>query len=486
MSVWSAQSNPPAPWRLGRGAMGGLVRWSPRGSRRTILWIACLICILVAEGFAISHSYLWGAPLAGVLFVAIATDLPVVPFIGVTLFVRVLTDDMGGADSHHSGSLNFAALIAVLIMLAAIGPLIRRQRGAQPALLALLWLCIWTGVAVHTHGASVETIREGVREASVVALAVLVYNAREVVTVPMATRVIQLIGVVPACLALYQFATHTGLNIAGQIRANGTFVHPNSAAIFFAVATTVSLWRYLDNGRRRSDALLAALFAAALIATFSIDGLLSMFVMLMTLGALRPGSLRAKLGAFAVAGLVVIAFLATPLGAERIANESSSNLTTAEHGEPNSSFAWRLFKWESLLPEWERSPLFGQGLGTTITAEATLSDRLAGHLPHNEYLRYLVETGVVGLLTLLWGVGILVRALVRKRRIPGTLATGTLNAATLAIAVVVGCLFNSLADNVFTTSITGYSAALIVTSVLCIPAGEARQRTATMARAATP
>jgi O-antigen ligase len=485
VSAWSEQSNPPASWRLKLGANGGAERWRPRGSRRTLVWIACLTGILIAEGFAISNSYLWGAPLVGLLFIAAATNLPLVPFLGVTLFVRVLTDDMASANSHHSGSVTFSGLIAVLIMLAAIGPLIRRQRGAQPALIALLWLCIWTGVAVHTHGASVETIREGVREASVVALAVLVYNAREVVTVPTATRLIQLIGVIPACLALYQFATHTGLDIAGQIRANGTFVHPNSAAIFFAVATTVSLWRYLDNGRRRTDAVLAALFAAALIATYSIDGLLSMLVMLMTLGALRPGSMRAKLGAFAVAGLVFVAFLATPLGAERLANESSSNLTTAERGEPNSSFAWRLFKWESLLPEWERSPLIGQGLGTTITAEATLSDRLAGKLPHNEYLRYLVETGLIGLVTLLWGIGILMRALVRKRRIPGTITAGTLNAASLAIAVAVGCLFNSFADNVFTTSITGYAAALIVTSVLCIPAVETQQRAAAITRAQT-
>ncbi len=492
MSVWPIQSNAAAPWRLGLGAAGsrGGGRWSPRGLLRALAWAACLTFVLVAEGFAISRSYLWGAPLVGVLFIAIATDLlPVVPFLGVTLFVRVVTDNMGGANSHHSGSLNSAGLIAVLIMMAAIGPLIRRQRGARPALLAMLWLCIWTGLAVRTHGASTETIREGVREASILALAVLVYNAREAVTVPTAARLIQLIGIVPACIALYQFATHTGLDIAGQIRANGTFVHPNSAAIFFAVASTVSLWRYLDNGRRRSDALLAVLFAAALIATFSIGGLLSLFVMLITLGALRPGALRAKLGASAVACLVILGFVATPLGAERLAQESKSNVASAERGEPNSSFAWRLNRWQALLPEWERSPLFGQGLGTTVTAEATLSNRLAGKLPHNEYLRYLVETGVVGLTTLLAGIGILIRALARKRRVPGTMARGTLNAATLALALVMGCLFDALADNVFTTSITGYSAALIVASVLSIPAiaeAPTLARTAAVARPDTP
>lgn len=475
MSVWPVRPSPLSAWRGWRGAADGL---SARRIPRRTLWLGCLIGVLVTEGFAVSHSYLWAAPLAGVLLVAVATDLPVVPFLGATLFVRLLTDNMGSGNSHHTGSLNLSGLIAVLIMLVAIGPLVRRQRGARPALLALLWLGVWTAIAVHTSGASAETIREGVREASVVALAVLIYNARGAVTVSVATRIVQIIGFIPAVIALRQLATHTGLEVAGQIRSNGTFVHPNSAAIFFAIATTVSLWRYLDNGRRRSDALLATLFAAALIATFSIDGLITLLVMLMAFGALRPGSIRVKLGGFAAAGLVILAFLATPLGAERIASETSTNVTTAERGVPNSSFAWRLYKWQSLLPEWERSPIFGQGLGVTVTSEATSADRLAGFVPHNEYLRYLVETGVLGLTILLWSLGILIRALVRKRRIPGTLDEGTLNAATLAIVIVIGCLFNSLGDNALIDSTTGYTAALIVAAVLSIPKLGARQGSA--------
>ncbi len=475
MSVWPAYTGRLAPRRRELGGSSSSERSSGRLSRRG-LWLGCLIGVLVAEGFAVAHSYLWAIPLAGILFVVIATDLPVVPFLGVTLFVRVVTDDLGNANSHHSGSLNFSGMIAVLIMLVTIGPLIRRQRGARPTLLALLWLGAWTAIAVHTDGASAETIREGVREMSVVALAVLVCNARRTVSVPTATRIVQFIGVVPAVLALYQLATHKGLEVAGEIRSNGTFVHPNSAAIFFAMATIVSLWRYLDNGRRRSDALLMTLFAAAAVATFSIDGLLSMLVMLMAFGALRPGSPRAKLGAFMVAGLVILAFLATPLGAERIAKESASNVTTAEHGEASSSFAWRLYKWETLLPEWERHPLFGRGLGTTVTSEATVSNRLSGFEPHNEYLRYLVETGVVGLAILLWGAGLLIRVLVRRRRMPGSRDAGTLNAASLAIAIVIGCLFNAIADNALTTSTTDYTAALIVAAVLSAPVIEARRK----------
>jgi len=353
-------------------------------------------------------------------------------------------------------------------MLLAGGLLLRRRRGVLPTVLAVVYLCIWTGIAVGTSGASTETLREGVREVSVIALAVIVYNAHGAVTVPSATRLVQFIGFAPALIALYQLATFTGLN-----RPYGTFAHPDSAAMFFGIATIASLWLYVDNGRRRSDALLTILFAAALVATFSIDGLITLVVMLTTFGALHPGSRRTKLGPCVIAGVVVLAFFALPLGARRVASVSSTRL--ASTGEPDSSLAWRLKKWKTLIPEWEGSPVFGQGLGTTTTTEATLKNRFAGKPPHNEYIRYLVETGVVGLSILLAALAILMRVLVRKRRIPGTLDAGALNAPTLAIVIVIGCLVDSLADNTLLNSPTCYAAALIVAAILALPGVEVRR-----------
>jgi hypothetical protein len=404
--------------------------------------------------------------------VASGLDLLLVLFLGVTLLVRVLTDDLSAPDSRHSGSLNLSAAIAVLFILVAIGFLLRQRHGLLATILTALWLCIWTAVAVNTRGASTETLREGVREVSVIALAVIVYNARGAVTVPIATRVVQLIGVAPAIVALYQLAAHTGVDISGNLRSYGTFAQPNSAAMFFAIAATASLWRYLDNGRRRSDMLLMTLFIAALITTFSLDGLITLLTMLTVLGALRPGSFQSKLGPFAIAVIIVLVFFATPLGAQRVAKESSTSLSTTERGAANNSLAWRIDKWKMLLPEWERSSLLGQGLGTTVTVERIPGNKFAGEPPLNEYVRYLVETGVIGLTILLAALAILIRGLLRKRKIPGTLDSGTFNAPTLALAIIAGCLVNALADNTILNSPMSYTAALIVAAVLASPSSE--------------
>jgi hypothetical protein len=399
-------------------------------------------------------------------------DLWVVPFLGIMLFVRVLTDDRSAPDSRHSGSLNLSAMIAVLFIIVATGLLLSRRRGVLPTALAVLWICIWTAIALNTNGVSTETLREGVREVSVIALAVIVYNARGTVTVSIATRLVQLIGFVPALIALYQLATHTGMNINGDVRAYGTFAHPDSAGMFFAIAATTSLWRYLDDGRHRSDILLMTLFAAAIIATASLDGLITLVAMLIALGALRPGPVRANLIPYAIAGMVLLVFFATPLGSQRLSSESSTNVAAAERGEASSSLAWRLHKWKTLIPEWERSPLVGRGLGTTITVERTTRNNYTGVPPLNEYIRNLVETGIIGLAILLWALTILVRHLIRMRDAHGRPEADIHKAATLGIVIVIGCLVNSLADNTLLYSPTCYVAALVIAAVLSLPGGE--------------
>jgi O-antigen ligase len=454
MSTWLNQSRRFSP----QGAPGSLLAIRNFNIRHA-LWLGCLICLLLGQGIAITQSYLWAAPLLCLLLVMVVPDLPLVPFIGVILLARVLTDDQSSVSSRHSGTLNLSGLIAGLLIITALGLLIRHRRGLPQILIMVLVLNVWTAIAISTHGASSLSLREGVREMSIVAVAAIVYNARGTFSIPVVIRMIQIIGIASALLALYQLATHTGLRVAGEIRSNGTFAHPNDAVLFFAVATMASLWRYIDDGRHRLDLIFGIIYAAASLSTFSLGGLASLLVMLMVFGVFRRGSFALKVGSWAVAALLILVFLATPLGAERLASESSTtsaNLTL--HGGGKTSLSWRFYKWKTLIPEWERGPLFGQGLGTTTTTEDTSGNTTVGNLPHSEYVRYLVETGVVGLLILLCGVVILIRRLARSR--------GAQNAGILGVVIVVGFLINAVAANTLLYTPAAYAAAAILAAIL--------------------
>lgn len=62
-------------------------------------------------------------------------------------------------------------------------------------------------------------------------------------------------------------------------------------------------------------------------------------------------------------------------------------------GTELTSAAWRLTHWQRILQEFSAAPglarLFGRGPGASMA--------LIGRLPHNDYLRFLFETGAVGL-----------------------------------------------------------------------------------------
>jgi LPXTG-motif cell wall-anchored protein len=445
--------------------------WGLKLEARALLFLAALIPLLALEGVAASHSLVWAAPLLCLIVVAVAADLPLVPVVGLALVVRVLTDASLSAASRQTGAFNLSAAIAGLFILIAIGLLLRRRRGQTAALLTVAWLAAWTAVTINVDGLSTVTIREGVREASIVALGLIVYNSRAI-NLGTAVRIVQVAGVGAAVVALFQLATHSGPEILGEVRSNGTFFHPDGAATYFAIATVASVWQFFDNGRRRLDLLLAALFAAATIATFSLAGLASLLAMLLVYGSLRPGSLKLKLRAYAVAVLVIGVFLATPAGAERLNEQSGTQLTTSRKlGAESTSLAWRFFKWGTLIDEWERKPLFGHGLGTTVTGGGVVvANATNSRVPHNEYLRYLVETGIVGFALLLAALGWLLRTLVRQRGRRGSaVGAAQRSAAGLAIAVVAGCMVDALADNTFLYTTTGYATALIVAAALATP-----------------
>jgi O-antigen ligase len=459
-----------------RAAPGELALAARGFDVRAALLLVGLVCVLALQGVAVTQSYLWAAPLVGVLLIATAVYLPLVPLMGVILLVRIVTDaSLFNPTVRSSGSLNFSGLIALLFIVVAAGLLLGRRQGTRTTALAVVWLCVFTAVSVSSHGASTVSVREGVREGSLLALAVIAYNSRGALNISVVTRLLQIGGLVSALVAIYQFGTHSGVLINGQLRSNGTFAHPNGASMFFAIATTASLWRYLDHGRRRLDAVFLGIYGVATITTFSLSGVGGLLGMLMAYGAARPGSVRFKFGAYALAALVVIGLVATPLGAERLASESNTQVTH-DRGTAKTSLAWRLYKWETLLPEWERAPILGQGLGSTTTQEGTTSENItAGKVPHNEYLRYLVETGAVGLMLVLGGLVVLLRRLGARRGVPGAPEGGT-----LGVAVVIGCMVNALADNTFLYSTTGYAVALIVGAVLSMPPSE--RRAASIAR----
>ena len=158
--------------------------------------------------------------------------------------------------------------------------------------------------------------------------------------------------------------------------------------------------------------------------------------------ALRLRGLR--LGLLGVA-LGVYAASTSRIGAQRFEEYSGGNTEA-------TSLEWRIHAWSSVLGAWRENPVLGNGVGSTQSPTI-----LGGHIPHNEYVRLLAETGVVGLVVVvglgLW-VALRLRARMRLAQHPA--------AAAFGLAVVTGFAVNALAANTMLYSSSFYLALFAV------------------------
>jgi O-antigen ligase len=385
-------------------------------------------------------------------------ELPALPIAMLLIMLRAFTDSwVGTADSRAGSSINLSSLVAVGLIVLATGAFLRRLQAPRGVALAALAVIFWTGVAIHFEGQSLLAVREGIRELSIIAVAVIVLNSPPI-EIGRLTRLVQWAGLIPALLAVYQFASGTGLVVGGLHRAQGTFIHPNSAAVYFAIPLILSVVAFLGHQARVFDGWMTLVYALAALGTGSLGGLLSILVGMLVLVMFNGTRLAGKIGMLLGAVALIIAFLATPLGSSRVSTVFDAPITTnVVRGHSNDSLEWRFYNWGTLLPEWRQHPIAGEGLGATTTGTT-----VTGTIPHNEYLRYLVETGLAGLILLASGViALLARMLRLLRRGTSLRATGL-----AGVAILVTLMINAGASNTLLYTPAAYQAALVLTAII--------------------
>ena len=107
--------------------------------------------------------------------------------------------------------------------------------------------------------------------------------------------------------------------------------------------------------------------------------------------------------------LVIRLFASTDYGRSRLESTINTPLLNPEISinrgillseSDHNSFNWRLSHWHTVLKAWEKHPFLGYGLGLS---KQSIDSK---YLPHNDYLRALIEGGILGLFSylVLWGI----------------------------------------------------------------------------------
>lgn len=259
--------------------------------------------------------------------------------------------------------------------------------------------------------------------------------------------------IIPVIAALMQIVLPPSLlppliatkHVIVEHRIEGSFGHPNGFATYVLLFMCLTYWKMSRAQRRWPWLLLLGLLALLLVSTRSLFSLamLGIFVLITIARKLKPTN---AMGGVILLVLVLGMFTSSEFGRSRLGILSDTPLFNRQMDVSRAiltsqwdynSFNWRLSQWTYLLQSWERSPIFGFGLGTSIYLSQFKL------YAHNDYIRALVEQGVVGLVTFLTLLGAqFVRLVQLLRHAPRESAQQELCSLLLAyfVAMVVGMI----------------------------------------------
>ena len=196
-------------------------------------------------------------------------------------------------------------------------------------------------------------------------------------------------------------------DIEGASRINGTLGHPNVFATFLIFFLGLTYWKLEHSHRRWPWLILLSTLVGLIVSTKALVGLAMTATLLLALVVPRITLLRLT-GSILLIVAIIIVFASTEFGRERLALVGSIPILNPDidvsraillRQSTTNSFYWRLELWTQLLEAWHHSPILGYGLNTSRFANPV------GATPHNDYLRALVDTGVVGLVSFLGFLG---------------------------------------------------------------------------------
>jgi O-antigen ligase len=269
----------------------------------------------------------------------------------------------------------------------------------------VLSLAPWVYLSSLQFGvAGLTGVREWVRLLSLVLLYLVVSMIARRINYERVINACLLSLTVPLAITYYQIIFSLGQSSSVGIRAFGTTVHPNNLATFLVVMIALTIWKLGKRHPRKGLWIRRALWSGllllelpALIAPISSNGWLMFGVFLLGIAVFSQGR-RLKILAISIgiAALVLFIFISSEninISKEIMQNLEDLGYQSSSTTGNSGSLEGRFRMWGKLIDVWRAHPIRGYGLDST-----NFVNPVVGLGAHNDFLRYLVEGGVFGLL----------------------------------------------------------------------------------------
>jgi O-antigen ligase len=233
--------------------------------------------------------------------------------------------------------------------------------------------------------------------------------------IPLSTAFLQL--VVPGHFLPWFLAVNPNQH---DFRINGTLGLANTFVTFLILFIGLVYWKLTIVQKRLPWFLLLGILVFFLVSTKVLVGIAMLVVLVATLVIPRLNFAKAFGGILLLAVMVGL-FASTDYGVERLSSVTQTPLLNPDidvsravllAASDDNSFNWRIAQWTSLIGHWEHFPMLGYGLQTTNSFGPMFA------WAHNDYVRVLVEEGVVGLALFLLFLGVQLLRLLQIIRSP--------------------------------------------------------------------
>ena len=199
-------------------------------------------------------------------------------------------------------------------------------------------------------------------------------------------------SVIPIAYGFYQALTHTGYmdDAAGIIRINSLFYLPTVYAHYIVILLFFLIYLFLFSGKKRVKKYIF-IFLLALLSLILTWGRTSIIAFLVGVILLIFLNKKRMIGIPLIVGVLIIMFLAIPQIRSRFTDPFQDNSLHT------NSWQSRLILWEQASLQIIKKPILGYGIGSApkVVQKAIGSKKV--RLPHNDYLRILIDLGIIGL-----------------------------------------------------------------------------------------
>ncbi len=231
---------------------------------------------------------------------------------------------------------------------------------------------------------------------------------------------------------------------------NSTIGHPSAFGSFLFLFICLTLWKLGHARNRWGWLILLGLAAFLMVMSRSLTSLIMFTVFIIALIAPKLNFLR-LIGGILFIVLVFYLFVSTEFGHEKLNAVLETPVFNQEldisrtillsFGDGNSA-NWRIAQWAFLIDAWKESPFLGYGLGTS--QYITYFENYA----HNDYLRFLAETGIIGFTSFMVFLGVKMLRLIKYLQ-SSAISSPRRKLSSIMIAIFVAILVGMTTDNVW-------------------------------------